>query len=389
MNLDRMRGIIEAIIFAAERPVSLDVLAEVFEDVSKKELETLLETMVSDWRAMNRGFQLNAVAGGWQFRTRAEMAPWLQRLRQERPSKLSRAALEAMSIIAYKQPMTRPEVDDLRGVDSAGVIKNLLERGLIKIVGKKDAPGKPVVYGTTDRFLEVFSLRDLGSLPSLRDLKELEEGDGDQLDLPTGPDGLPTAEGEGAESGDPAEPEVIDDSERRRKIRDDIRGKLADAVVRPDQPLEAADASGLPVHDEAEEEDVLSELEAALRRRKEVVERTDTLLDESEKDYIEKVTAEEEELAEPIVTAAEAGVPATGDTNESAPLGEDDGAGDAPGAPVADPADEVETPASEPMRETESTGAGGGATEQSTATDEQDDDFTVESERDPGEEEPI
>ena len=283
MNLDRMRSIIEAIIFAAERPVSLDMLAEVFEDVGKKDLEALLESMVADWRSMNRGFQMIEVAGGWQFRTRSDMAPWLHRLRQERPSKLSRAALEALSIIAYKQPITRPEVEDLRGVDSAGVIKNLLERGLIKIVGKKDAPGKPVVYGTTERFLEVFSLRDLGSLPSLRDLKELEDDEAEQLDLPTSPEG---------EEGEAAGP--VDDSDRRRKIRDNIRGMLADAVVKPDEPLEAADADSLPGPDD-DEEDVLSELEAALQRRKEVVERTDTLLDESEKDYVEKVTESMEE----------------------------------------------------------------------------------------------
>lgn len=279
MNIEKIRSIIEAIIFASEQPVTLDQLAQSIDSVDKQELGVLLEQLVIDWRGAGRSFHLVEVAGGWQFRTKAEYGPYVQRMAHDRPTKLSRSSLETLAVIAYKQPITRPEIEDLRGVDSGAVVKNLLDRNLIKIVGKKDAPGKPMVYGTTARFLEVFSLRDLGSLPSLRDLKDLEEGEAAQLALPV--DGAEQIEGEIAG----AEPKVITDSERRRLIRESVRGLLSVPMTEDGAPLDLA----LPENAE-EEEDALAELEAALKRRKEAAERAEAVFDESEKDYIEKVT---------------------------------------------------------------------------------------------------
>lgn len=279
MNIEKIRSTIEAIIFASEQPVTLDQLAQSIDTVDKQELGVLLEQLVVDWRGAGRAFHLVEVAGGWQFRTKAEYGPWLQRMAHDRPTKLSRSSLETLAVIAYKQPITRPEIEDLRGVDSGAVVKNLLDRNLIKIVGKKDAPGKPMVYGTTQRFLEVFSLRDLGSLPSLRDLKDLEEGEAAQLALPV--DGEP-AEGESAFEG----PKVITDSERRRMIRESVRGLLSVPLNEDGQPV----ALELAPENPEEEEDALAELEAALKRRKEAAERAEAVFDESEKDYIEKVT---------------------------------------------------------------------------------------------------
>ncbi len=321
MNIERMRSIIEAVIFASDKPVPLETLAQVLDDADKKDLAVLLDNLAAEWRGLNRGFALVEVAGGWQFRTKSELAPWVQRTKQERPSKLSRAALETLSIIAYKQPITRPEIEDLRGVDSGAVVKNLLDRNLVKIVGKKDAPGKPVVFGTTERFLEVFSLRDLGSLPSLRDLKELEDGDGEQLALPTG-------EAAPAEGEPQAEPEVIDDSERRRRIREKVRGMLGEMPVKHDEPLEAEGTEGLPAPDA--DDDALAELEKALKRRKEVVERTEALLDDAEREYIEKVTTDNDSTTEAAQAAApEASPPATEPAATAS-----DATGDKPGEAV-------------------------------------------------------
>lgn len=285
MNIEKLRNIIEGILFAAEQPVTLDTLAAILEPANREEIVAIVESLVEEWQSMNRAFHIVAVAGGWQFRTKPDTGAWLQRLRQEKPSKLSRAALETLAIIAYKQPITRPEIEDLRGVDSGAVIKNLLDRNLVKIVGKKDAPGKPVVYGTTARFLEVFSLRDLGSLPSLRDLKELDDGGEQQLVLPA----FPPAE---TPLGKPAEEEQISaedpEAERRRKIRESVRSMFADLPVRPDQPLTLAAIDGLPA--EGDDANVLAEVQRAIQRQKELAARAEALLDDAEKDYLEKVT---------------------------------------------------------------------------------------------------
>ena len=281
MNIEKIRSIIESVIFSSEGPVTLEMMATAVEEVDKQELQVLVENLAVEWRSMNRAFHLVEVAGGWQFRTKPEYGAWLQRMHHDRPTKLSKPSLETLAVIAYKQPITRPEIEDLRGVDSGAVVKNLLERNLIRIIGKKDAPGKPMVYGTSTRFLEVFSLRDLGSLPSLRDLKELDEDGGQQLTLPA-------AEGE-ASAEEPAMPLSINDSERRKQIRDSVRGMLG-LPMKPDDPLTVEGTEGLPQTDE-EEESALAELEAALKRRKEASERSESIFeDAAEKDYVEKIT---------------------------------------------------------------------------------------------------
>ncbi len=340
MNPDKIRNIIEAILFSSETPVTMEQLAQSLDEIDREQLGVIMDALVTEWRSMNRGFALVEVAGGWQFRTRAEFGAWLQRAKQDRPSKLSRASLETLSIIAYKQPITRPEIEDLRGVDSGAVVKNLLDRNLIKIIGKKDAPGKPVVYGTTQRFLEVFSLRDLGSLPSLRDLRELEDDGGQQLALPTGGDeeGIPQPP-----EGEAGEPVVKTDSDRRREIRESVRQMLASAAIVPDEPLTAEEGLPPPLPDD---DGALHELEEALNRRKEVAERTEALLDDSEKEYIEKVTGggdgevdeeEAEEEAAEAVQEADAGgagsddgggagdVDAGGDADQATPVSEEAG----------------------------------------------------------------
>jgi segregation and condensation protein B len=119
--------------------------------------------------------QVSEVAGGWQLRTAPENAAWVQKLLGGRPVRLTRAQLETLSIIAYRQPVTRPEIDEIRGVDTGATLKLLLDRNLIRILGKKEEPGRPLLYGTTKEFLEFFNLKDLRDLPTLREFHELTE----------------------------------------------------------------------------------------------------------------------------------------------------------------------------------------------------------------------
>lgn len=117
--------------------------------------------------------EIRRVAGGYQFCTRPDLAAWIRRYRAGRPPALSAAALETLAVVAYRQPVTKAEIDAVRGVDAGGVLKGLLERKLIRIVGRKEVPGRPILYGTTKRFLEVFHLKDLSELPTLEEMRAL------------------------------------------------------------------------------------------------------------------------------------------------------------------------------------------------------------------------
>ncbi len=168
-----LKRLVEAYIFAAETPLSLDRLCQLLE-CSRAELRPVIEQLMADFPPENRGFFLAEVAGGYQFRTDTALAPWIRKLSKERPFRFSQAALETLSIIAYRQPITRAEIEYLRGVDSGGVMKTLLEKDLLKILGKKDVPGRPLMYGTSRQFLEMFGLRDLNDLPTLKEFSALD-----------------------------------------------------------------------------------------------------------------------------------------------------------------------------------------------------------------------
>lgn len=168
-------AIIEALLFASETPLTAERVAEVLPDTDKKEMASLLTELARDYEQRGGGILLAEVAGGWQFRTRTEMAPWIRKLRAGRPAVLSPAAMETLAVIAYRQPLVKAEIDRIRGVDAGGTLKGLLEKKLVRIVGRKDVPGKPIIYGTTRKFLELFNLKDLTELPTLRELKDLQE----------------------------------------------------------------------------------------------------------------------------------------------------------------------------------------------------------------------
>ncbi|PLX73173.1 MAG: SMC-Scp complex subunit ScpB [Desulfuromonas sp.] len=172
LDIHELKPLVEALIFAADGPLKTERIAEVL-DVDPMEVAESLKALVEDYNEGGRGFFLQEVGGGYQLRTRPEYADYLRRLGRSRPFRFSRPALESLAIIAYRQPITRAEVEYLRGVDSGSVIKTLLEKHLVRILGKKDVPGKPIIYGTTRQFLELFGLPDLSALPTLREFSEL------------------------------------------------------------------------------------------------------------------------------------------------------------------------------------------------------------------------
>jgi segregation and condensation protein B len=171
---EKLMSILESLLFAAGEPVSLAQLANALEEVSRERILKTLNDMAGAYASGERGLVLEQIAGGYQLRTRSEHAIYVRRLLSAKPPRLSRAVLEALAIIAYRQPITRPEIEQLRGVDSGGVLDTLMDRNLIKIAGRKDAPGRPIEYATTPDFLELFGLRDLDSLPDLEEFRELE-----------------------------------------------------------------------------------------------------------------------------------------------------------------------------------------------------------------------
>ena len=173
--LSGLKGILEAILFVSGEPLSVDRMLGVVEGVAREELMSALRALQADYAAEGRGLQLVEVAGGFQIATRPDCAPWIKRLEKAKEgARLSRSAMETLAIVAYKQPAVRAEIEQIRGVDSAGVLKTLLERRMVRIVGRKDAPGRPIMYGTTRQFLQAFGMKDLSDLPALRDIKELK-----------------------------------------------------------------------------------------------------------------------------------------------------------------------------------------------------------------------
>ncbi len=172
MDLNTARSIIENILFIADSPINMEKIGEVFNgDVNKAEIKGILDELKADYNG--RGVQLVEIAEGYQLCTRPEYAEWIKKFYKiDKGSKLSHASLETLSIIAYKQPITRIEMEEIRGVDSGGVVKTLSEKNLIKNMGRKKVPGRPMMYGTTRKFLEYFGLKSLTDLPTLEELKE-------------------------------------------------------------------------------------------------------------------------------------------------------------------------------------------------------------------------
>ena len=201
MDAKEKRRIVEALVLSSPEPISADKLAEVIPYCEAGEIKDLVSELNTEYAEQDRSFEIWEVAGGYQIRTRAEFSGYLQKLQKERALRLSQAALETLAIIAYRQPVTRAEIEDVRGVDAGATVKSLLERHLIRIAGQREVPGRPMLYGTTRRFLEIFGLDSLKSLPTLRELDELAREQGllerTETGAAGGTEGVVDAAGEG------------------------------------------------------------------------------------------------------------------------------------------------------------------------------------------------
>jgi segregation and condensation protein B len=182
----RLESIVESLLFASDKPLGLSDLKRLLGERDGKQVTAAVEALTQQRKGT--GIEVAALSTGWLLRTNPDNAAWVSRLLVGRPIRLSRAMLETLSIVAYRQPVTRPEIDDIRGVDCGPVLKTLLDRGLVRIIGKKEEVGRPILYGTTPEFLRIFNLRELAELPTLREFYDLTAEDQSRVEAEHGPD---------------------------------------------------------------------------------------------------------------------------------------------------------------------------------------------------------
>lgn len=173
MEIDRLKSILESLLFTAEGPLSVDRCRSALGSVERKDVTQGLKELQEEYETQGRGVRLVEVANGFQLRTPKEHAEYVKNLLPVKTARMSRANLETLAIVAYRQPITKAEIEEIRGVNVDGVISTLLERRLVRIVARKDVPGKPFLYGTTKEFLETFNLKDLSGLPTLKEMEEM------------------------------------------------------------------------------------------------------------------------------------------------------------------------------------------------------------------------
>ncbi len=210
MEKSRIKRVIEALIFTSESPVSASGLKSGLPELASEDADAILGELTAEWGGLERAFELVKVAGGYQFRTKKEYAGEVVRFNKKtRKLRLSKAALEVLAISAYQQPLTKADVEEIRGVESSAVVNLLMERGLLEICGRKEIPGRPFLYRTTAAFLETFGVDKLSELPTLKEIEEIEKDLGAQPPFPERKTGAPAAsdsDGSGdSETGDGSE----------------------------------------------------------------------------------------------------------------------------------------------------------------------------------------
>ncbi len=166
-----VKPVLESLFFVSDSPIRLETLVEILPESSKDSILEGIRQIQAEYGHPSKGIELTEIAGGYQFRTKPGWAEWVNRLKKAKAVKLSQAALETLAIVAYRQPVIRPAIEEIRGVDTGSVLHTLLEKGLVKIMGRKELPGRPIVYGTTRTFLELFSLNSVSDLPKLQEIQ--------------------------------------------------------------------------------------------------------------------------------------------------------------------------------------------------------------------------
>ncbi len=171
MNDFDIKPILEGLFFISDSPIRVEALVEILPETNKEAILEGIRQIQAEYGDGSKGIELAEIAGGYQFRTKPGWAEWVHRLKKAKAVKLSQAALETLAIVAYRQPVIRPAIEEIRGVDTGSALHTLLEKGLVKIMGRKELPGRPIVYGTTKAFLELFSLKSVSDLPKLQEIQ--------------------------------------------------------------------------------------------------------------------------------------------------------------------------------------------------------------------------
>jgi len=235
---DKLKNIIEAALFAVAKPLSVDQILKLFEDEERPSANAIREMLrMLQNESADRGVALTQVGSGFRYQARQDYSEWLSRLWEERPAKYSRAALETLALIAYRQPVTRGEIEDVRGVGvSSSIIKTMLEREWIRIVGHRDVPGRPALYATTKQFLDYFNMKSLDELPTLAEIKDLADLH-PELDLPN-PD----------ENTD-LDPDALTSDDGAELLISEMSSENSDSVLEEQEDLDKMEESGTQTAD--------------------------------------------------------------------------------------------------------------------------------------------
>jgi|SRR5450631_2288220 len=257
LSESQLESIVESLLFASDKALGLSDLKRLLGERDGKKISAAVESLIE--RRKGTGIEVIALSTGWHLRTSAENASWVSKLLVGRPVRLSRAMLETLAIVSYRQPVTRPEVDDIRGVDCGAVLKTLLDRGLIRIIGKKEEVGRPMLYGTTPEFLRVFNLRDLSELPTLREFSDLSAEDQSRVEAVHGsepptpsattakPDVALTSVARGVLSPEPEENDpLLDELDEASQLAKKALGDLEPPAAEGEESAASAEGKGSP-----------------------------------------------------------------------------------------------------------------------------------------------
>jgi len=302
MEQQQLKNIIEAVLMSAEKPLKVNDIEILFagdnDMPTRDEIRKTLKLLVEDYE--NRGFELKEVASGFRLQVRQDYSQWIGRLWEEKPARYTRALLETIALIAYRQPITRGEIEEVRGVSvSSNIIKTLMEREWIKVLGHKDVPGKPALYGTTKEFLDYFNLKSLEDLPSLAEIKDLDQIH-QELDLDIDNTESVDEQGEaGSNDDEPGSVQADDDQADKDTAAVEADADVVESVAEEGHAESSTTATGAEETDEdpavnrlAMEADVAEQNDA-----ESVTTETDT--EQVDEDPVVKIVAAETDDAEP------------------------------------------------------------------------------------------
>lgn len=255
MERDELKSILECLLFVSDKPMSLGTLQGLLESEDRRTLLAALDELKAEYDQQHRAIQLVEIAEGYQLATRVQFAPWIRKMYKTRTaSKLSRAALETLAIIAYRQPITKAEIEDIRGVSADGVVNSLMERKFIRLVGRKEVVGRPMLYGTTKDFLHYFGLKDLSDMPTLQDLEDILVQDEAGENWEIGTEGELVAKMKSGEESPAPDTETVAEQKKEPDLPGDAN-VTEDGNGKPDTEIELEPAGDEEDLQELEEDD--------------------------------------------------------------------------------------------------------------------------------------